>query len=94
MSDHRHRLLGDGPTVTYILDDEQRARVEALNEARFIVARRKADGSEKVNILDVVALARFILTGEDPWQPRSADDDNVLPPARFDVIRGDEGADQ
>jgi hypothetical protein len=48
------------------LDREQQRRVEALRAARDIV-RQTHGVTSTAEVVDVLAVAQFILNGEDPW---------------------------
>ena len=51
-----------------VLSERQRARVECLRAAReCLVARAPFPTSGAPDVLDLVNVARYIETGEDPW---------------------------
>lgn len=58
--DTRARSLSD-------LDYDQEQRVKALQAAREIVLSRAAFSSSVPNISDLMRVARYIVTGQDPW---------------------------
>lgn len=55
------------PNLESHLNAKQRARAEALNEARAVLAHRGPLATSAVNAIDLVNVASWILTGHDPW---------------------------
>jgi hypothetical protein len=49
----------------------QRARAEALREARTVLAVRGPLTTGPVDPVDLVTVAQWILDGQDPWPPRT-----------------------
>ncbi|WFN94138.1 hypothetical protein [Gordonia sihwensis] len=54
------------------LDPEQRARVAALRAANGVLAATGFARREAVDPIDLVSVAQYIVTGDDPW-PSTAD---------------------
>lgn len=53
---------------TYHLDRDQQRRAEALKVARETLATRTPIGATGgVNAADLVAVAEWVMTGENPW---------------------------
>jgi hypothetical protein len=50
-----------------VLSERQKARVEALKAAREVLAARNVLSSGPADALDLVNVAMYIETGEDPW---------------------------
>lgn len=59
------------------LSEDQRARVAALRAARTVIQR---DGGDEPDSVDLVALARFILDGGDPFDSVTPNDESVSLP--------------
>lgn len=51
---------------------EQRARIEMLIASRDIVLGVDSNGSCSVMMPDLIAVAQFIDSGQDPWKPTGA----------------------
>lgn len=49
------------------LTSQQRARVEALKAARSVLTTTGFASSTGPDAIDLVSLARYIVTGDDPW---------------------------
>jgi hypothetical protein len=54
------------------LSERQRARVEGLRTARELLAARTLGGTGAVDAIDLVNVAMYIESGEDPWALRPA----------------------
>lgn len=63
------------------LDAEQKARADALLAAR----RALVQSGQDLSVIDLVALAGFVLTGEDPYEVVDTDDD----PDRVTTLSGE-----
>jgi len=50
------------------LSERQAARVECLRVAREVLAPRNVMGAGSLDAIDVVNVAMYIETGDDPWQ--------------------------
>ncbi|KXT55951.1 hypothetical protein Y710_16560 [Gordonia sp. QH-12] len=58
----------DAATTTLTLDQQQRA--EALDRARGVLTTRSGlVGSTGPDAMDLVNVATYIVTGDDPWPP-------------------------
>lgn len=51
------------------LSAEQRARADALRAARTVLAAKAMLSSSAVDPVDLISVARYVMTGEDPWAP-------------------------
>jgi hypothetical protein len=75
----------DGRSTTANMSPEQRARADALGIARWVLGvRRDPDGNRVVDVVDLVAVAQWVLTGEEPFTTRATEavtqlDGTVLP---------------
>lgn len=49
------------------LDYDQEQRVRALQAAREVVLSRQAFSSGVADVSDLMRVARYIITGQDPW---------------------------
>lgn len=66
--------------TTTTLTVEQQQRAEALSEARDAITSKGFAGSSAANPADLVSVAEWILTGNDPW----IDDAPKAEPYTFD----------
>lgn len=54
-----------------VLTEDQQVRVEALNVARHVLVNRTFGGAGAAHPLDLIAIARFIADGHDPYAVRA-----------------------
>jgi len=61
------------PNLESNLNAEQLARAEALGEARAVLAYRGPLVTGAVDAIDLVKVAGWIITGQDPWLDDAAE---------------------
>lgn len=69
MSDTVHHVS------TLSLSTEQKARVDAVRVAHEVSAKRASmSASWQVDVVDLIAVAQFILSGRDPFEAMESDE--------------------
>lgn len=58
----------------YTLTHQQLTRLVIAQGARGVIGSRSMIGSAAVDVIDVIALSRYVETGEDPYLTNAKDD--------------------
>jgi len=61
--------------IGVVLSERQQARVECLKAARECLVARGPLTASAVDSVELVSVARYIETGQDPWVTEAADDE-------------------
>jgi hypothetical protein len=61
-------VTSNNPEST-VLSHDQQVRVEALDVARRVIVNRGFGSTGKVDPWDLIAVARYVDTGIDPYRP-------------------------